>query len=98
MDKEELLKEAKLRYPIGTVFKDAWQHIEYVCDDDLSDPNKNSWFTDKFLIIWAKDKMGNRITNQGKYLFFENKWAEIVSYPENYIPSTESILKNVIIW
>jgi len=85
-NKEALLKEAKLRYPVGCKAKNHLCDVVFI-------------ITDKFRENYNKNIACDCLN--GSYTIYDtrlNKWAEIVSYPENYIPPTESILKNVIIW
>lgn len=84
MNKEELLKEAKLRYPVGCEFKSAYSFDKYIF--------KGECYIDTHIRMSGNDK------KPIIYNVNTGKWAEIVSYPKNYIPPTESILKNVIIW
>lgn len=84
MNKEELLEEAKLRYPVGCKFKSAYNGNLETCD------------IEPFYYKYYDNDIAAR--SEGGVIYYKNKWAEIVSYPEDYIPPTESILKNVIIW
>lgn len=66
MTREELLKEAKRRYPIGT---------EYVCPTSLC---SNLVESDDYKVIDESTVYGNAGCG---CLMFEGKWAKIVNYP-----------------
>lgn len=81
MNKTELLAEAKKRFPIGTVFLDAAHDDQYTVKKYDDHEGDNGWHTDKYIIIYVEN-----ITGCGKYLYLDGKWAEVVSYPEGYVP------------
>lgn len=82
MTESELIKEAKNRYPVGTRFKST-------CRGDVCEIIKHSFYFSR-----------EHIQNYPKGWVFTkpNKWAEIVSYPEGYIPKSTNLLKQIIIW
>jgi len=69
MSKEELLEEAKRRYPIGTKFKSAYSGDERKI--------KN--------ISFIFDGYGKDIyeTNTGNYVYYNGKWSEIIELPKS---------------
>lgn len=79
MSKEELIEEAKRRFPVGTKYKCAESGAEYILNI-----NKNTYHVYDSDNIDAGDNMG--------YLYYYGKWAEIISYgnlaatlPEDYV-------------
>lgn len=71
--KEDLLAEAKRRYPIGTKFKCA--HIKEIND---SRGSINGIFTVTNYCLMDK----NKVHSGNGWLYFEGKWAEIVESPK----------------
>lgn len=81
MKKEELIAEAKKRYPVGTVFLEAISDKPQYTVRKISDSEGGAgWYTDEHIIIYVEG-----ITSCGKYLYRDGKWADIVSYPKDYI-------------
>ena len=81
MDRDELIKEALIRYPIGTVFKEAsgTSNDDYILDKiDLIDTNR--WISIDHIIVYCKG-----VTGCGKYIYHKGVWAEIISVPEKEI-------------
>jgi len=77
MNKEQLLEEAKRRYPIGTKVKSLYYGNIYYGNILMY----NCGITPTTDQIWVGGE------NLNNYLIYErNKWAEIISYPENYKP------------
>jgi hypothetical protein len=73
MTKEELLEFVKIRYPNGTNFKCPYSEGKYIVD--TSDSTTYDFIN------------GNNIDGgfTKGYLYFQGKWAEIISYPEDNI-------------
>lgn len=67
--KESILKEAKLRYSIGTIF-----HSAYI-------PNELTYSVDNKNYCWFVKGAYNLVANYhyGPSIYFEGRWAEIVS-------------------
>lgn len=76
--KEELLAEAKKRYPIGTKFLDASgdKYYPFVEVSKFKESDK-SWYTNKHVIVYCK-----QTSHRGYYLYYAGKWATIISTPE----------------
>lgn len=75
MDKNELLKIAREKYPIGTVFKSAYNPEQYpkcVVKNNNFKFDYDNLFTSKDDCIFYAD-----CNKLGKY----NTWAEIISTP-----------------
>jgi hypothetical protein len=89
MNEQEILAEAKRRFPIGTVFNEVSDSIiaelKIIVDDDLSEPKKWGWLSKNHLIIYCKDRKGNRIKGKGFYIYKDGKYATIISRPNNNI-------------
>lgn len=81
--KEKLLEEAKKRYSNGTKFKDPTDGKEYTITD-IDSCLTNDWLQEDYLIVLTEETKPN-----GAYLYYRGKWAEIVSLPENNIPSKD---------
>ena len=78
MTTEQLLKEAILRYPIGTKYKSANPYSEYTYIVERQ--NFEIISSD---MIWGES---------GKEtLYRDGKWAEIIEYPEGYILPQEVV-------
>lgn len=77
MTEEELLIEAKRRYPIGTIFRSPEDNCTYNTTDQ-------GFYTHNSilqgLVALAKQEYGN-----GEYVYYNNTWAEIVSLPTSKI-------------
>lgn len=69
--KEELLVEAKRRYPIGTKFISSYRGTEYIANKDI--------FIQKELNSLQIDNNGDTAY---PYVFYRGVWAEIISLPE----------------
>ena len=82
LEKKQLLEEAKRRFPIGTKFKVV--HLPH----EIRTVKSHDYYINTFvkkainLLICEKDSC------EGASVYNEGKWAEIVSYPEGYIPET----------
>lgn len=75
---EEILAEAKRKYPVGTKYRGVCSNlIEGVvnADYDVRKPFKN----DEIVLDAGKD-----------YLFYKNRWAEIISLPETKVKEDAS--------
>ena len=72
MSKEDLLAEAKRKYPIGTKFK-CVESKDIVTLDSFDTIYKNHWITDTYLIVSVKDYV-----YKGHYIYSNGQWAEIV--------------------
>ena len=82
MNKEEILKIAKEKYPIGTLFKEPFEAQKYIMNDDLSNPDKNGWFFfNNSLVVYVKDENGKVINDRGVYLIYDGTWAETIPTP-----------------
>lgn len=90
MAENELIEEAKNRYPIGTKF--------------ISDCSKeNGYLENEYEIthdLFTVNKMGIQGKSNGyiPFVYYRDKWAEIVSYPEGYIPKSINLLQKIEIW
>jgi hypothetical protein len=73
MTEEELLIEAKRRYPIGTIFRSPEDNCTYNTTDQ-------GFYTHNSilqgLVALAKQECGN-----GEYIYYNDRWAEIISLP-----------------
>lgn len=78
----DLLKEAKKRYPIGTVFISPQNRQKYTVT--LCESVEESYYladNDKEALATVTS------SGTGDYLYYDNQWAEIISSPivdENY--------------
>lgn len=77
---DDLLSEAKRRYPIGTVFKAPDNNKIYTVES-FDSVEKNGWHKEGLLIVNVKECSG-----VGQYLCHNNKWAEIISTPTFTLP------------
>jgi len=77
MEKEQLLEEAKRRYPIGTKFFAINTHTECIVQTGMFERNSSGGI--------------NEFNNSGHYIitnmnyhcvYYKNKWAEVISLPE----------------
>ena len=68
-DREELLRIAKEKYPIGCTIRSVYNSLCVV--------KKITWYFDGDTYSLLHEVMGNFIYHYGK-------WAEIIKYPENY--------------
>ena len=80
-EQDKLLEEAKLRYPPGTVIKSLIAGN----DKTISNTFKLNYDTSDYIDI---------SDNKGIFVYYKNKWAEIISKPEakqpyNYVKSTK---------
>ena len=90
-NKEALLKEAKLRYPMGTKIISDYAKQKGSCNPYcVIDSDSFNIRSDG--VIQGKSK------SKTPYVRYKNEWAKVVSYPNNCILPTELILKNVVIW
>ena len=75
VNKEERLKEAARRYPVGTQFKSPQDNKVYTViapHPDFSDTNTH----------WGRDGILARTTrNSGEWVYWHGEWAEIISQP-----------------
>lgn len=76
---EQLLEEAKRRYPVGTKYSD--NGIEYEVEE-----------AQYFKIITLLKIYGN---NGAGCLMYDGKWAEIISLPEGIVPIESSPLQSL---
>ena len=77
LEKQELLAEAKRRYPVGS---------RIISNQD------SSGYIDYSEIRFGKNNQNKIYANDGDYELYDNiskKWAKIVSYPEDYKPQPE---------
>jgi len=74
MTREELLEEAKRKYPIGTRYISPYSGDKKIvkCHEDEFD--------------WSSSTNG--IHDGGSFVYYDNKWAEILEYPKDYIKNT----------
>ncbi len=78
MNKEQLLEEAKRRYPVGTKYR-------------LAHDNSRIHYNTTLNFKWGNNdniyqKEGDSGKNIGGCIYASGKWAEVISYPENYKP------------
>lgn len=76
-EKNKLIEEAKIRYPIGTIFKSAASNkIFTIKSHDAFNSTNN--------IVFETLELNNAKGNYGAvYSTWQQKWAEIVSKPED---------------
>lgn len=75
VNKEELLKEAKIKYPIGTVFKAV---------NSKNGENGSTYTQNKECYIYNSDNDNNNFFIIGSANIYSSKfkkWAEIISTP-----------------
>jgi hypothetical protein len=92
VDKEKLLEEAKLRYPIGCKIKSALEgdkHPIIVKVDRIGAIDK---INERFIIWNVQDN------SYIGFLYDDGKWAEVVEYPKDYKPYSEMILNKLELW
>lgn len=95
MTENELREEAKNRYPIGTRFKSLYQNDK----EEMHVLNYNKCNTHLSPQIWFDCyKENNNYHSRNGCVYKDGKWAEIISYPEGYIPKSTNLLKQIIIW
>lgn len=94
MTENELIEEAKNRYPNGCIVKSI--DPNYKLEMKIFD---NSRFTTyrKEEGCWVRGDKHNG-HNYNPCLYYQGQWAEIVSYPEGYIPKSTSLLQKIEIW
>lgn len=86
MNNDDLLEEAKRRYPIGTKFISVSGRILIVT-------NSNHMYLLRNNIIVSTDEGNGETIKNGASIYYNGKWAEIVSTPEpkniiNKLPDT----------
>lgn len=82
MTNEELLAEAKRRYPVGTQFKVA--HQPYRSEIVLSHDNHNNLFIINYKgEVHINFLVESRVNRDCASVYGENKWAEIISLPKD---------------
>lgn len=72
MNKEQLLEEAKRKFPIGTKFKAPDNNREYTVEG-FDGIESNGWLTDYHVLACIKEHKG-----VGQYLYYHGKWAEVI--------------------
>lgn len=78
MTNEELLEKAKLDYPIGTVFELFMTYTKLTITE-----NNHRYFDSKNdNIIVSTDKGNGKTITNGASVYYQGKWAEIISKPE----------------
>lgn len=77
MSKEELLEEAKRRYPVGTNFKSPYS------GNEIKIVGINFKFNTNEKDIYE--------VNTNGFVYYEGKWAEIVSLPKDYVTGIDPI-------
>lgn len=75
MEYSELLKEAKRRYPVGTIFR-VVHNPNNVCEVKNHEPYPVH--DEKFINFYITNPIG---TCEGASVYKDGKWAEIVSLP-----------------
>jgi len=71
MNNEELLAKAKRDYPIGTIFKSAYDpERKGICKGDF-------WYTSSVDGVFAQKKQ----KKNGEAVYYAGKWAEIIYSP-----------------
>lgn len=84
LEKEQLLEEARKKYPVGTIFKIAHKpSLVGQITGNLKWGTNNNIFGVNFTMASEP--------NDGA-VYADGLWAEIVSYPEGYIPETNNNL------
>ncbi|TXG81386.1 MAG: hypothetical protein E6R13_06345 [Spirochaetes bacterium] len=73
MTEEELITEAKRRYPIGTVFKSPE-------NDETYTVTKEGFYIGE-TPIKGENKVLAQLETHGEYVYFNNTWAKIISLP-----------------
>ncbi len=86
LSKEELLAEAKRRYPIGTKYKSIWDSENKMSHIGINICRACGIQLDKHGIV----------DGSNNYLYYNGKWAEIVEYPEGYNRNGTSQKLNII--
>lgn len=76
MDKEELLKIAKEKYPIGTVMVS-----DYSLKMCRSREKSTYTITDNQKHYWVGDNLQLTSNSSTPYVYYKGKWAEIISIP-----------------
>ena len=81
MELDELLREARIRYPIGTKFKCVKDDTKAIVEKELvqydgiyTEMNSNPYY---------------------QYVYFADKWAEIISSPVIHFPYLTKLLKKL---
>lgn len=73
MTEEELITEAKRRYPIGTVFKSPE-------NDETYTATKEGFYI-RETPIKGENTVLAQLETHGEYVYFNNTWAKIISLP-----------------
>lgn len=81
-EKNEFLEQAKINYPPGTKFKDAINGDLKTLKSFDDNEGLNGWFRKNHIIVWTEES-----STSGSYLYYNGKWAVIISYPDNYSPN-----------
>jgi len=92
VDKEKLLEEAKLRYPIGTIIKSALKGDKNPITIRVDRIGPIHRINERF-IIWNVQE-----NSYIGFLYDDGKWAEVVEYPKDYKPYSEMILNKLELW
>ena len=81
MTEKELIEEAKKKYPIGSILKNNKCKAKFTFRHDFR------WSNFDGLILRS---------DSGDYTLCDPNgiWAEIVKYPENYVPPVENIINS----
>jgi len=66
---EERLEYARKHYPVGTVFKSAWDEVEFTSRG-------------KIMLNTYNEYKGDIIDDENGCIYTDGKWAEIISTPE----------------
>lgn len=74
-EEQELLNEAKRRYPIGTTYRCV---VDNNLGKNITEPK---FCPTREGCICAKFKN----STQWQFIYIDKKWAEIISLPENYV-------------
>jgi len=92
--KEQLLEEAKKRYPIGTKFKSLLSGTIYTVSD-YSGTISNGWLSKDYVIVYVEG-----VVSRGEYLYKSGDWAEIVEDKEvfpKYVEYIDTKYKGIIV-
>jgi hypothetical protein len=76
MRMKELLQTCKLKYPIGTKFKECNGSNNIYTVKAFDEKNTNSWNTSSYIIVHVEEMIGC-----GKYLYNNSIFSEIMSKP-----------------
>ena len=88
MTEEELITEAKRRYPIGTVFKSPE-------NDETYTVTKEGFYIGE-TPIKGENTVLAQLETHGEYVYFNNTWAKVISYPHTITKEQKSKILQLI--